>query len=125
MTPSETAVAAARANAIGRLAVGTALLAAPQIATAGWVGTDADRPSVGLLGRAVGIRDVVLGAAVLIGLANGKARPALAASALADVGDLGATLAAGDSVAEPGRTMSLAVIAGGILSAAVPALVLD
>jgi hypothetical protein len=52
---------AARVLHGGRVALGAALLLAPQRAARGWIGDLADRPGVQALVRSLGVRDVVLG----------------------------------------------------------------
>ena len=126
MTLEDAARLSAWSNGVGRIAVGIGLLASPKHAAGAWVGeAESNRLSTALLGRAVGIRDVVIGAATVYGLTRGHARLALVGAALTDAGDLGATLAAGDKLPEPGRTATLALIATGITGAAFAATQLD
>lgn len=51
--------------AIGRMAIGAAILAAPGKTLRGWVGPTADEPAGRALGRALGVRDLALGAATM------------------------------------------------------------
>jgi len=103
--------------ALGRVAIGAALVASPRskIGT-GWVGGDAERPSVSLLMRAVGARDVALGLGTLAALRQGGAlRPWLIGASLADATDLVATLGAGKAVPAQGRA-GIALLASGALA---------
>ena len=86
----------ARITAAGRVAIGTALLAAPQLVTRGWVGADGSTAGGKLLARGLGARDLVLGLGVINALDRGDpgARDWVRASALADVGDAVATVLA-------------------------------
>lgn len=74
---------------IGRVAIGAVLLAAPQLVTPPWLGRQGLKPAARLMGRAMGARDLGIGAAVLAG---GPVRPLLAAGIVADATDLVATL---------------------------------
>jgi hypothetical protein len=103
----------ARFTAACRIAIGAGLLAAPGLAARLWVGGHARETSARLFARAVGARDIAIGAGTLIALADGApARRWLQAGLLADAADLGATLAAGREL--PRETRALAgSIAGG------------
>jgi hypothetical protein len=87
----------ARVQALGRVAVGTALTLAPGRAGAGWMGHDARRPATQVAISALGARDLAigLGAAYAAGQGYG-AWPWLRAGILADATDLAATLRARD-----------------------------
>lgn len=83
----------------GRVAIGTALLLAPERAGRGWVGKLAERPGAQALTQALGIRDLGLGAGTLYALQTGeRLAPWLVASAVSDVTDLVATVRARDDV---------------------------
>ena len=72
----------------GRVAFGLAFLLAPKKAAHGWIGDDVDRKPVELLVRAVGARDVVLGAGGVLAVASGQpVRPWLRAGVAADAAD--------------------------------------
>jgi len=68
--PSTTqeARASARALASARVALGVTAFALPRLPARPWVGTDAARPSVEVMGRALGARDVALGLGALLAL---------------------------------------------------------
>jgi hypothetical protein len=89
------ALAVARAIAAGRVALGAGLLVAPGPMGRPWVGAAADRPGGHVALRALGARDVLLGAIALhlAGRAPAGAR-AVQAGAAADAVDFAATLAA-------------------------------
>ncbi|MDQ3850232.1 MAG: hypothetical protein M3296_06425 [Actinomycetota bacterium] len=55
----------ARVLALARVGLGGGLLLAPRLTTAVWVGADARRSSVQVVGRALGAREVVLGGIAL------------------------------------------------------------
>jgi hypothetical protein len=80
----------ARALAAGRVAIGAALCAAPQLA-AQWVGADGRRPGARTLTRALGARDAALGLGTLAAADTAELRHWLLASSLSDAVDLAAT----------------------------------
>lgn len=89
----------ARVQALGRVAIGTALVLAPRRAVSGWVGRDADRPSVQALTAALGIRDLALGVGAAGALWRGDgARVWLRAGTAADLVDFVATVRARDGL---------------------------
>lgn len=104
----------ARGFAVGRTAVGAALLVAPGMARV-WVGAPATRPGGKVLTRALGMRDVALGVGLL--RAVGEDRDIgrwLAAGVLADGTDLAATLLAWDRLPSVGRVGVTAAAASGV-----------
>jgi hypothetical protein len=80
----------ARALAAGRVAIGAALCAAPQLG-AQWVGADGRRPGARTLTRALGARDAALGLGTLLAADTAELRHWLLASSLSDAVDLAAT----------------------------------
>lgn len=103
--------------AIGRLAIGVALMAKPNSeAGAGWVGTEeAQRPVTKVLFRSVGARDVALGMGTMAALRDGsRLRPWLLGATLADVTDLLATVTSGKALPMKGRA-ALVLLAGGAI----------
>lgn len=109
------------AISLGRVALGLGLLVAPERIARSWVGPLGSEPSVAVLARAVGARDVVLGAGAAAALlsGDGSARGWLLAQAASDSGDLVATLLARDALPTLG-VRATAALAGG--SAAVTGL---
>src|SRR3954452_25082957 len=86
-----------KALAVGviRAGVGAALVAAPGWAGRIWVGPGADGAGSKVFARAVGARDVALGARVLRAARNGEeAREWLRAGFVADMADAAATILA-------------------------------
>ena len=118
--------AAARALAVGRIVIGAALVLAPRRAAAAWIGSDGRRDGTSVLARAVGARDVLLGAMVLHTVDHPEVAPRwLAATAACDAvdfaagaavrselprgrGALGMSLAGGAAVAGLGLSRALA-----------------
>jgi hypothetical protein len=79
----------ATALAWGRIGIGVASVAAPRAALAPWVGEDdAARPSVRLLARSLGGRDIALGVGTLLAMSHdAPVRGWIEAGALADAAD--------------------------------------
>jgi peptide-methionine (R)-S-oxide reductase len=78
-----------------RVGVGVAFLAAPRVMAAGCVGPEtAAEPRLDALVRAVGVRELVLGAGIVSALARGRpVRKWLVAGVVADLADVAATVA--------------------------------
>jgi hypothetical protein len=122
MEPRDLAIAQAR----GRIAVGLAFVLAPSLAGRLWVGREAARPGARVLGRAFGVRDLVLGLGVVIALDRGApVRGWLEASALADAGDFAAGFLDSDALPQLVRPGVLALGAGSSALAAWLARALD
>ncbi len=104
--------ALARQLAIGRVAIGGALVLAPGLAARGWIGDVSGTPGARALARGFGMRDVVIGAGALKALsAEESAVDWMLASALADAADLAATLIAGRALPPLGR-VGIVALAG-------------
>jgi len=104
----------ARITAAGRVVIGTALLVAPQAVTRGWTGPPGGLPGAKLLGRGLGVRDLMLGLGVINALDRGdpRAQDWVRASALADVGDAVATVLAYRHLPKRSR-FGILLLAGG------------
>ena len=102
--------------ALGRLALGAALVAAPRkVVGPGWIGAEAERPAAGTLLRAVGARDLALAIGTLGALRNGSSlTPWIVGASIADGTDFFATLAAGSAIPAQGRA-GVGALAGGAL----------
>ncbi len=105
---------------LGRFIFGVAFIAQPELLDRGWIGKQARMPGAQVLARAVGARDLAVGVGGLqaVGRNDGSARPWLAAAAVCDAVDFGATYAAGRGIPRQARAGVLG-IAGvfGVLSA--------
>lgn len=102
--------------ALGRLALGAALVAAPRkVVGPGWIGAEAERPAAATLLRAVGARDLALAIGTLGALRNGSSlTPWIVGASIADGTDFVATLAAGSAIPAQGRA-GVGALAGGAL----------
>jgi hypothetical protein len=98
--------------AAGRIVVGAAMLALPEEAVRGWIGSRAaSYGGTQAITRAFGARDLSLGAGALAALVSGRdATDWVVAGAFADAADLAATVAA-DDIPPSGRLM-VVVMAG-------------
>jgi hypothetical protein len=96
---------------VGRLVFGVAFIAEPKLMERAWIGKQARLPGAQLLARAVGARDLALGLGGLQALArdDGSARPWLAAAAVCDAVDFGATWTAGRGIPRQARSGVLAI----------------
>jgi hypothetical protein len=108
----------ARSTAAARVGFGVALLARPELLTAPWIGRDATRPGPKVLARAVGARDLALGAGALA-CESRDLRLWLAASLIADGADLALTATAGSALPLTGRVLVSATALGGVVLGAI------
>jgi hypothetical protein len=112
----------ARQQAMNRVLIGAGLTLLPAVFTRPWVGSWATDDRAKVLGRALGARDLALGAAGLLALREERtdwAARAFAAQAYADAIDLAAILGGGRAVPLGARLLGGTMAAG---SAAVAAL---
>ena len=106
------ALKGAKALAIGRMALGAVIVAAPSV-TSGWLGEHAERPAVQSLARMLGARDFVLGMIALHTAEHPEVGPRWQATCAAVDGvDLLATLAAGSDLPKAG-VVGTVLLAGG------------
>jgi hypothetical protein len=96
---------------LGRFLFGAAFIARPKLLEGAWIGRQARLPGAQVLGRAVGARDLALGLGGLQATARDdfSVRPWLAAAAICDAVDFGATYAAGRRIPRSGRNGVLAI----------------
>ena len=94
-----------------RFLFGVAFIAEPKLMERAWIGKQARLPGAQLLTRAVGARDLALGLGGLQAVTrnDGTARPWLAAAAVCDVVDFGATWTAGRAIPRQARNGVLAI----------------
>ena len=110
-------LAVARAVSAGRLALGVAMMAVPSRAMSAWVGKDAERPTMDLVTRAFGAREVLLGFLALhVADRPGVGRRTIGALALCDLTDLTATIAHRDSLPKAAVPMMVGLAGGAFAS---------
>jgi hypothetical protein len=111
----------ARGLALNRMSFGAGLILAPSVYARSWVGSDAAaQDTTQVLARALGARDLALGAGGLLALRQGDAQRArrwFAAQGMTDAVDLVATLVARE-VPLPARVFAAAMAAGSTAIAA-------
>lgn len=101
------------AIAVGRTALAVVALVRPDVPARPWVGAAPDPLAAQVFGRALGGRDLALGAGTLCALAGRRdARGWILAGALADAVDAGATLRSWRRLPPAGRVMVFAAAAG-------------
>ena len=116
----------AQGMAASRAALGLGFVLMPGLLGRLWVGRTADDGGVKVLVRAIGVRDLALGAGILMALSGGRpARPWVQAAAVSDAIDCGAALAAGDSIPTYARWAVLLLGGGSALQGAIAAPRLD
>jgi hypothetical protein len=99
--------------AIGRIGLGAALMFFPTLASAGYMGKAASHPSVRVLNRLFGARDVALGAWYLLAQGNREQeRQALTAGVACDAWDALTAARAGEGLPRWGRPMVVATALG-------------
>jgi hypothetical protein len=110
--------------AFGMTRVGFGIFAssAPQLVGRTWIGEEADRPGAGVILRALGFRDIALGAGTLDGALRGEARGWLAVCMLSDLGDVATTLIGRNRIDRQSVVMTTffagsAAVASGVLLA--------
>ena len=103
----------AESIAYGRIGLGLALMVAPTIAGRGYIGRRAGEPTVRLVNRLFGGRDVALGV-WLLASRNDKAafRTAVAVGAACDAWDAVAVLTTKDALPKAGRAMTFMTALG-------------
>lgn len=100
--------------ALGRLAVGAALVASPDRVASGWLGEDAGRPPVKIVIRALGARDVALSAGTLATLGDRDAlRLWVAGAIVSDVCDVASTIVTPDTALPRNARWATIALGGG------------
>lgn len=81
-----------------RVVFGIVASSVPEKIGSTWVGEDAYRESSKVIFRALGLRDIALGAGMVHGAAKDQAAPWLAVAMLSDLGDFTATVVARNKI---------------------------
>jgi hypothetical protein len=109
--------------AANRIAFGTGFLAAPRLGGAAWIGRTGGRAQTTVLTRALGARDVALGAGGLLALARGSGAGAwFGAAAFADATDAVAALLAREALSDRSLRLTLAMGGGSAVVGAAAAI---
>ena len=111
------AQASARLLGFGRLAIGAAMLVAPQKAVGAWIGADADRTGTQVVTRAFGAREILLGfIAAHVASRPGVGRRTIQALAFCDAVDAVVTVGARQALPASGVAMVGLMATGGAVS---------
>jgi hypothetical protein len=105
----------AQAVAVGRIAIGAGLIAAPGHAGAQWIGADAHRGPTSVLSRGFGGREIGLGLGTLLSLRDGlTTKHLLRAGVISDAADFFGTWAARRELPRTGAYGTLAIAGGAV-----------
>lgn len=104
--------------AFGMARVGFGIFAssAPVLVGRTWIGDEADRPGAEVILRALGFRDIALGAGTLDGALRGNASGWLAVCMLSDMGDVATTLIGRNKVDRKGVIMTTVFAGSGAIA---------
>jgi hypothetical protein len=109
----------ARAYGAGRVAIGVVALLAPRAIGRVWLGAPGGTPAAGVAMRALGVRDLVLGAIALHTLDHADVAPRWQRTCAAvDAVDFAATAAARRALPPLGSAFVMAMAAGGAATGA-------
>lgn len=109
---------------LARVAVGVFAGSAPERLGRTWIGDDAAGEPTKVILRALGARDIALGAGTAAAATRDQAGPWLAVSVLADLGDVAATLLARENLPDRG-VVTTSVVAGSAALAGLALLAVD
>ncbi len=104
---------------LSRVGFGIFASSAPQLVGRTWIGDEADRPGAGVILRALGFRDIALGAGTLDGALRNNARGWLAVCMLSDMGDVATTLIGRNQIDRKGVLMTTVFAGSGAVASGV------
>ena len=107
-----------------RVLFGIVASSVPERIGSTWVGEDAYRESSKVIFRALGLRDIALGAGMIQGATNDQAAPWLAVAMLSDLGDFTATIVSRNRI-DPRAVAMTAFLTGSATLTAAGLLALD
>jgi hypothetical protein len=107
------------AYGLGRVGFGIFVSSAPQRMGRTWVGADADSDGAGVILRALGFRDIALGAGLAEAAFRGDPRGWLAVTMLSDLGDVAATLIGRERIDSRGVVITSLLAGSGAAAAGV------
>lgn len=113
------------AYGLARVGFGIFAASAPERLGRTWVGEDAARPGTTVILRALGLRDIALGAGATEAALRGDPRGWLAVSMLSDLGDVAATLIGRDSIDSRGVVITTGLAGSGALAAGLLLMISD
>lgn len=113
------------AYGLSRVGFGIFVTSAPQRMGRTWVGDDADGAGAGVILRALGFRDIALGAGLVEAAFRGDPRGWLAVTMLSDLGDVAATLIGGRQIDSRGVLITTLLAGSGAATAGILLLTSD
>ncbi len=113
------------AYGLARVGFGVFVTSAPQRMGRTWVGGDADSDGAGVILRALGFRDIALGAGLAEASFRGDPRGWLAVTMLSDLGDVAATLIGSQKIDSRGVAITTLLAGSGAAAAGVLLLTSD
>ena len=107
------------AYGLARVGFGIFVTAAPRRMGRTWVGPDAEGNGAGVILRALGFRDIALGAGLAEAASRGNPRGWLAVTMLSDLGDVAATLIGSQKIDSRGVAITTLLAGSGAAAAGV------
>ncbi|OWY62500.1 hypothetical protein B7486_58095 [cyanobacterium TDX16] len=116
----------ARTMAAGRVAIGSALVVTPGLASGWWIGPEGKRGATKAVTRAMGVRDALLGLGTIRALEQGdEVKPWILAGAVSDGVDAVATVLAWKQLPKRRRFLAVLFMAGAAAAGAALAAQVD
>ncbi len=107
------------AYGLARMGFGLFVTSQPQRMGRTWIGEEADRSGAGVILRALGFRDIALGAGLADAALRGDPRGWLAVTMLSDLGDVAATVIGREGIDSRGVAITVALAGSGATLAGV------
>lgn len=107
------------AYGLARVGFGVFVSSKPELMGRTWIGKEADDPGAGVILRALGFRDIALGAGLADGALRGYARGWLAVTMLSDLGDVAATVIGRNRIDSRGVAITTVLAGSGALAAGI------
>ena len=113
------------AYGLARVGFGIFATSSPELLGRTWIGDESANPGAGVILRALGFRDIALGAGLTESALRGDPRTWLAVTMLSDLGDVAATLIGRDKIDSRGVVMTSALAGSGALAAGLLLMISD
>jgi len=105
------------AYGLARVGFGVFATSSPERLGRTWIGDESEGPGAGVILRALGFRDIALGAGLTESALRGDPRSWLAVTMLSDLGDVAATLIGRERIDSRGVIITSALAGSGALAA--------
>jgi len=113
------------AYGLARVGFGIFATSSPELLGRTWIGDESANPGAGVILRALGFRDIALGAGLTESALRGDPRTWLAVTMLSDLGDVAATVIGRDRIDSRGVVMTSALAGSGALAAGILLMISD